>query len=237
MMIADAVATPTPPAPTIPIRGPAIGGSLGGAGVALRRAAGPAPGAAGPPGGHRHRDARPHHHPPPRLGLARPGPGSLERRARCGHTRATRATGTRPLRCGAVSPNQKPRKSPPKLGESQTQPWVKAVVVLVVVALVIVGAVALFGNNDDSSDTNVSTEPSSQPSGATGSTPTTPAAASVKGKPCVAMADTPPAGAPQVPVKVGPAPTALVSEDLEAGSGAEAVATSTVTVDYIGVSC
>src|SRR5689334_20919320 len=28
MMIADAVATPTPPAPTIPIRGPAIGGNL-----------------------------------------------------------------------------------------------------------------------------------------------------------------------------------------------------------------
>jgi peptidylprolyl isomerase len=133
-----------------------------------------------------------------------------------------------------VSPNQKPRKSPPKLGESQTQPWVKAVVVLVVVALVVVGVVALFGNNDDSRDSNVSTDPSSQPSGAT---PATPAAASAKGKPCVAMADTPPAGAPQVPVKVGPPPTALVSEDLEAGSGAEAAATSTVTVDYIGVSC
>jgi peptidylprolyl isomerase len=132
-----------------------------------------------------------------------------------------------------VSPKQQQRKSPPKLGESQTQPWVKAVVVVVVVALVIVGAVALFASNDDGSDSNVSTN-SSAPSGATGNVPTV---ASVKGKPCVAMADAPPAGAPQVPSKVGPPPTSLVREDLQAGTGAEAAATSTVTVDYIGVAC
>jgi peptidylprolyl isomerase len=130
-----------------------------------------------------------------------------------------------------VSPKQQQRKPPPKLGETQTQPWVKAVVVVVVVALVIVGAVALFGNNDDSGDSKVSTDSSTQPSG-TGT-----AAGSVKGKPCVAMADPPPAGAPQVPVKVGAPPTSLVREDLQAGTGAEAQATSTVTVDYIGVSC
>jgi peptidylprolyl isomerase len=133
-----------------------------------------------------------------------------------------------------VSPNQQQRKRPPKLGETHTQPWVKMVVVLVVVAMVIVGAVALFGSNDDSGDGNVSTE-SSAPSGATGTAPA--AASSAKGKPCVAMAEAPPAGAPQVPVKVGPPPTSLVREDLQAGTGAEAAATSTVTVDYIGVSC
>ena len=57
----------------------------------------------------------------------------------------------------------------------------------------------------------------------------------MKGKPCVAMAEAPPAGAPTVAVKVGPPPTSLVSEDITPGSGAEAAATSTVTVDYIGV--
>jgi peptidylprolyl isomerase len=132
-----------------------------------------------------------------------------------------------------VSPKQQQRKRPPKLGETRTQPWVKMVVVVVVVAMVVVGAVALFGDNDDNSDANVSTD-SGAPSGATG---TVPALASVKGKPCVAMADAPPPGAPQVPVKVGPAPTSLVREDLQAGTGAEAAATSTVTVDYIGVAC
>jgi peptidylprolyl isomerase len=134
-----------------------------------------------------------------------------------------------------VSPNkQSQRKPPPKLGESTTQPWVKMVVGLLVAALVIGGAVALFANNDDSGDSNVSTASSTVPAGSTGSTP---AAASVKGKPCVAVADALPAGAPAVPVKLGPPPTALVSEDLTPGTGAEAAASSTVTVDYIGVSC
>ncbi len=70
------------------------------------------------------------------------------------------------------------------------------------------------------------------------STTTTPAAAaSAKGKSCVALADPLPAGAPEVPVKVGPPPTALVVEDLTPGTGATVAATSTVTVDYIGVAC
>ncbi len=132
-----------------------------------------------------------------------------------------------------MSPKQTNRKSPPQLGQSQTPPWVKIVGVLVVAALVIVGAFAIFGNSGDSS-TNVSTDSSTAPSGATGTTPALPSA---QGKPCVAMADAPPAGAPQVPVKVGPPPTSLVSEDLQAGTGAEATAAATVTVDYIGVSC
>lgn len=61
--------------------------------------------------------------------------------------------------------------------------------------------------------------------------------ASAKGKPCIALTDSLPPGAPEVPVKVGPAPTELVVEDLTPGTGAEATAGSTVTVDYIGVSC
>ena len=60
---------------------------------------------------------------------------------------------------------------------------------------------------------------------------------SAKGKPCVATKGPLPAGAPAVPVEVGAAPTTLVTKDLKVGTGAVAKASSTVTVDYIGVSC
>ena len=40
-----------------------------------------------------------------------------------------------------------------------------------------------------------------------------------------------------MPITVGPPPTELVSEDLTVGTGATVEPTSTVTVDYIGVSC
>ncbi|MGH9277830.1 MAG: FKBP-type peptidyl-prolyl cis-trans isomerase [Acidimicrobiales bacterium] len=46
-----------------------------------------------------------------------------------------------------------------------------------------------------------------------------------------------PTGAPEVPVKIGPAPTDLLKEDLKAGTGAEVTPGSTVTVNYIGVAC
>jgi len=51
------------------------------------------------------------------------------------------------------------------------------------------------------------------------------------------VADPLPAGAPEVPVKVGPPPTQLVKEDLKPGTGATVGANDTVTVNYIGVSC
>jgi peptidylprolyl isomerase len=53
----------------------------------------------------------------------------------------------------------------------------------------------------------------------------------------VPIADPLPAGAPAVPVKVGPPPTQLVKEDLKEGTGATVGANDTVTVNYIGVSC
>ncbi|MFN2607611.1 MAG: FKBP-type peptidyl-prolyl cis-trans isomerase [Acidimicrobiales bacterium] len=65
----------------------------------------------------------------------------------------------------------------------------------------------------------------------------TTALASAAGKPCVAVSDPLPAGAPQVPVKVGPPPTSLVSEDWKVGTGATVTPGATVTVNYIGVSC
>lgn len=61
--------------------------------------------------------------------------------------------------------------------------------------------------------------------------------ASAAGKPCVPVAGPLPAGAPAVPVKVGPAPTELIKEDLKVGTGAVVGPKDTVTAHYIGVSC
>jgi cyclophilin family peptidyl-prolyl cis-trans isomerase len=69
------------------------------------------------------------------------------------------------------------------------------------------------------------------------STTTTVALADAAGKPCVAMKDTPPKGAPTVPVVVGAPPKTLVKRDLEVGKGAVVQPGATVLADYIGVSC
>jgi peptidylprolyl isomerase len=66
---------------------------------------------------------------------------------------------------------------------------------------------------------------------------TEPALPSAAGKPCVALADPLPAGAPDVPIQVGPPPTQLVTKDLKEGTGAVVQSTDQVTVNYIGVSC
>jgi hypothetical protein len=74
---------------------------------------------------------------------------------------------------------------------------------------------------------------------ATSGSTTVPSAAegSAAGKPCVPVADPLPAGAPAVPVQVGPPPTQLIKQDLKEGTGATVGANDTVTVNYIGVSC
>ena len=61
--------------------------------------------------------------------------------------------------------------------------------------------------------------------------------ASAAGKPCVAVSDPLPAGAPAVPVKLGTPPVQLVKEDLKVGTGATVGPKDTVTAHYIGVSC
>lgn len=67
--------------------------------------------------------------------------------------------------------------------------------------------------------------------------PTTAAPISAKDKPCVALADPLPAGAPVMNIKTGPPPTELVMEDIEVGTGAEVQPGATVTAKYVGVSC
>jgi peptidylprolyl isomerase len=60
---------------------------------------------------------------------------------------------------------------------------------------------------------------------------------SAKGKPCVAVADPLPKGAPAVPVQIGPPPTKLVKKDLKIGKGPIVPAGAKVEVNYIGVAC
>lgn len=99
---------------------------------------------------------------------------------------------------------------------------IAAVAVAVPLGVIIAKAMSGHGKSTASSSTT---------------TTTTKAAGSVAGKPCVAMQGTPPAGAPSVPVKVGPPPTKLVTEDLKPGSGPVVNAGDTLSVNYVGVSC
>lgn len=131
----------------------------------------------------------------------------------------------------APDPNQQkvaPLRTPRRRG-------LRIVVVVIVLVLVFGTVIALIAEGEDrgndvtaGNSSSVPTSPDLNPSS------NVPSAA---GKPCVAMTGTPPAGAPAVPVKVGPPPTALIAEDLEVGTGAEVTADATVTVDYIGVAC
>lgn len=98
-----------------------------------------------------------------------------------------------------------------------------------IAAIVAIVVVVQLTKDDSKKKTNV----------AAGNTTTSAARASgsAAGKPCVALADPLPAGAPAVPVKVGPPPTQLVTEDLKEGTGTVVNANDTVTANYIGVSC
>ena len=107
------------------------------------------------------------------------------------------------------------------------------------VALAAAGAVAvvaLFVVLSDNSSTDTTAVTTSTTS-TTVSTSSTTALPTALGKDCVALADALPAGAPAVPVPVGPPPTSLIIENLVTGTGEPVVATDTVTVNYIGVSC
>lgn len=74
-------------------------------------------------------------------------------------------------------------------------------------------------------------------SSSTSTSSTTPPLKSVTGKPCLALSDPLPKGAPAVPVQTGTPPTKLVTKDLKVGTGAVVKAGQTLSVDYIGVSC
>lgn len=102
--------------------------------------------------------------------------------------------------------------------------------VAVCLALIAILVLTIGGGDDDTTDvaTNASSTTTPVDTKATGS---------AAGKPCVAVADPLPAGAPDVPVKVGAPPDKLVMEDLKPGTGAVIAPEATVTVNYIGVAC
>ena len=100
--------------------------------------------------------------------------------------------------------------------------------------VVVVGLFVVLSDNTSTDTTAVTTSTTSTTPGASS---TEVPVASALGKDCVALADPLPAGAPSVPVPVGPPPTSLIVENLVTGTGAPVVATDTVTVNYIGVSC
>lgn len=103
------------------------------------------------------------------------------------------------------------------------------------VAVVAVLAILLIGGGGGGKK---KTDQAASPSTTLGSSTTSEAPkASAAGKPCVPVADPLPAGAPAVPVKVGPPPTTLIMEDLKPGTGAVVATGATLTVNYIGVSC
>jgi peptidylprolyl isomerase len=102
-----------------------------------------------------------------------------------------------------------------------------------VLVMAVVGAAAFTGGGGATSSTTTTTlNPF-----ANETTTTEAALPSAAGLPCVAVSDPLPAGAPDVPVKVGPPPTDLVMEDLKEGNGAVVAETNTLSVNYIGVSC
>lgn len=104
-------------------------------------------------------------------------------------------------------------------------------------ALAIVLAILAVLIRPDFASNATSTTSSSTSSTSTAPTSTSTPAKSVKGKPCVAVSDPLPTGAPAVPVPTGPPPTTLVKKDLQVGTGAVVTTTQTLSVDYIGVSC
>jgi peptidylprolyl isomerase len=111
-----------------------------------------------------------------------------------------------------------------------------ALILAVVVAVVLVARA--HGNNGSSaSSTTTTTSGASTSSVSTTSGPTTTVPGSVAAKPCVAMTGALPAGAPAVPVAVGPPPKKLVKIDMKVGTGAVVKPNATVTVNYIGVAC
>jgi peptidylprolyl isomerase len=110
-----------------------------------------------------------------------------------------------------------------------TKKLVGILIVVVIVASVVLGVLI---RTTDKSTSTAAAKPST-----TTTSSTVPALESVAGQPCVALVDPLPAGAPPIDIVVGPAPTSLVVKDIKEGTGAEATATGTVTVNYVGVAC
>ena len=101
-----------------------------------------------------------------------------------------------------------------------------------VAVLLVVGLFAALSESSGTATAATSTSTTSPSTTAAGD-----ATGSAAGKPCVALADPLPTGAPEVDVPVGPPPTSLEVTDIKTGTGPTVTASDKVTVNYIGVSC
>ena len=108
-------------------------------------------------------------------------------------------------------------------------------IIAVSIPVAVLLVVGLFAALSESSGTATAATSTSTTSPST--TAAAGATGSAAGKPCVALADPLPAGAPEVDVPVGPPPTSLEVTDIKTGTGPAVTATDKVTVNYIGVSC
>jgi peptidylprolyl isomerase len=111
----------------------------------------------------------------------------------------------------------------------------RKVIIAVSIPVAVLLVVGLFAALSESSGTATAATSTSTTSPST--TAAAGATGSAAGKPCVALADPLPAGAPEVDVPVGPPPTSLEVTDIKTGTGPAVTATDKVTVNYIGVSC
>ena len=102
--------------------------------------------------------------------------------------------------------------------------------------LIVVGLFVLLSKGSGTATDSASSSTTASTSTTT-PTSSTPKATSAAGKPCVALADPLPTGAPQVDVPIGPPPTSLQITDIKEGTGPAVTASDKVTVNYIGVSC
>ena len=110
-----------------------------------------------------------------------------------------------------------------------------AIPTLVAIPIIIVFALAVAGVGFVVLDPGTSTTPAGVSAGPTGTAPGE--MASAAGKPCVALADPLPEGAPASDGMVGPPPTEVETEDLKEGTGSTVAATGVVTANYVGVAC
>ncbi|HEV3227413.1 MAG TPA: FKBP-type peptidyl-prolyl cis-trans isomerase [Acidimicrobiales bacterium] len=105
-----------------------------------------------------------------------------------------------------------------------------------VLVLAIIGGAVFVSGGSSTKPSAVSTPASGSASPVSSTTSTAPLP-SAAGKPCVAVNGPVPAGAPAIPIPVGPPPDHLVIQDLKPGTGAAVGAGQTLTVNYVGASC
>ncbi len=103
--------------------------------------------------------------------------------------------------------------------------------------LILIGVFAILSKGSGTDTSSASSSSTTASTATTSPTSTKPKAASVAGKPCVALSEPAPPGAPAVDIPLGTPPTTLQITDIKTGTGPAVTASDTVTVNYLGVSC